>query len=337
MTDPAPAPKKSRAWKSMLPGIIISVVAIIVLFRFFDWHEVVEALRQAEWIFLLIALPIYLLSYILRALAWHTLLQGAAPYRKVFLTMHMGYLLNNVLPFRLGELGRAYLLGQEGIGFWRVFSTILIERAFDMILAAGLLLGTLPFVLNAPNTQNIALLVGGIVLLGLVALYLLARYRQWALVQFERLGERWPVILRLGRDQLEAFLDGLSALTSPGRFLKVLFWMIASWLLAILLQYLILRSFYPQARLLHAAFSLGVSALGVAVPSSPGYVGVYEAVIVGALSVFGIPLSVAFAHAVTAHLLYVLLTGFFGVYGLANSGVSIGQIFQQLKSLDLKR
>jgi len=320
----------------MLPGIIISLLVLVLLFRFFDWQDVLEALRQAEWIYLLLALPIYFISYLLRAFAWWTILKEAAPFWRVFFTMHIGYLLNNVLPFRLGELGRAYLLGRDGLGFWRVFSSILIERAFDMIIAVGLLLGALPFVFISSNTQQVALLVGGIVILGLVTLYLLARNREWALDQFERLGARWPVILRLGKNRLDAFLEGLEALTSLGRFLRVLISLGVSWLFAIAIQFLVLRAFYPEARLLHAVTTQGISAMGVAVPSSPGYIGVFEAAVVGALALFGISFSIAFAYALTLHLMYILMTGTFGVYGLAISRISLGEIFRNVRRINVQ-
>jgi len=337
MTEQTTEKNPQSTWRQMLPGIIISLLVLVLLFRFFDWKDVLEALRQAKWIYLLLALPIYLLSYVLRAFAWWTILKEAVPFWRVFLTMHIGYLLNNVLPFRLGELGRAYLLGRDGLGFWRVFSTILIERAFDMILAVGLLLGALPFVLISSNTQQVTLMVGGVVILGLLTLYLLARNREWALSQFERLGARWPLVLRLGKNRLDAFLEGLGALTSLGRFLRVLFLLAASWVLGVAIQFLVLRSFYPDARLLHAATTQGISAMGVAVPSSPGYVGVFEAAIVGALALFDIPFPIAFANALTLHLMYIFITGAFGVYGLAISGVSLGQIFQNVKRMKVQR
>ncbi|RME06949.1 MAG: UPF0104 family protein [Anaerolineae bacterium] len=323
---------RGRVWARMLPGLLISGVVLAVLFRLFDWRDVVTALRQGDPRFLLAALPFYLLSYLMRALAWRTILREAVPLWDVFLTMHSGYLLNNVLPFRLGEVGRAYLLGRR-LGFWRVFPTILIERAFDMILAASLLLGTLPFVLVDSDAGGTAVVVGAVVLLGLLAFYLLARYREWALSTFERLGARWPVVLRVGRERLAAFITGLGALTSPTRFLCVLFWMLFSWMMAVMVQWMVLRAFYPAAVPLHAAFALAVSALGVAVPSSPGYIGVFEAAVVGALAAFDIPFATAFADAVMLHLFYVAVTGSFGLYGLARSGVRLGEIFERLQQM----
>ncbi len=321
----------------MVPGILVSLLMLVILFRFFDWKDVLDALRQAEWKYLFLAVPIYLLSYVLRAFAWWTILKEAVSYWRVFLTMHIGYLLNNVLPFRLGELGRAYLLGKDGLGFWRVFSSILIERAFDMIIAVGLVLGILPFVLISSNTQQVAILIGVIVFLGLLILYLLARNRIWAVAKFERLGARWPLLLRLGKNRLDAFLEGLEVLTSPSRFARVLISLAVSWMMAISIQYLVLRAFYPDARILHALTTQGISALGVALPSSPGYIGVFEAAIVGALALFGISFSMAFAYALTLHLMYILMTGVFGAYGLAISRISLGEIFQNVRRISIQR
>ncbi|MBM3143388.1 MAG: flippase-like domain-containing protein [Chloroflexi bacterium] len=337
MTEHNTENKTRSTLRQMIPGVLISLLVLILLFRFFDWHEVIEALRQAEWIYLLLVLPLYFLSYVLRAFAWWTMLEQAAPFWRVFLTMHTGYLLNNILPFRLGELGRAYLLGRDGLGFWRVFSSILIERAFDMIIAVSLLLGALPFVFISSNTQHVALTVGGVVMLGLLTLYLLARNREWALAQFGRLGARWPMVLRLGKNRLDAFLQGLGALTSLGRFLRVLVSLVASWAIAISIQFLVLRAFYPEARMLYAVTVQGVSALGVAVPSSPGYIGVFEAAVVGALALFDIPTSTAFAYALTLHLMYILMTGSFGGYSLAISRISLGEIFQNVKRISVQR
>lgn len=337
MTEGKLSSSARYSWRQLLPGFLISALALFFLFRYFDWRDVMQSLRQAEWGVFSLVLPIYLISYLLRAMAWRTILKEAASFQQVFLTMNVGYLLNNILPFRLGELGRAFLLGRDSLGFWRVFSSILIERAFDMIIASSLLLGSLPFVLESTRTGNVALLVGSVVSLGLFTLYLLASNKEWVSRQFERLASRWPLILRLGEGRLEAFLEGLEALTKIGRFTRVFAWMVSSWGLAILTQYLILRSFYQNAQVLHVVFGFGVSSLGVAVPSSPSYIGVYEAALVGALSLFGIPPSTAFAHALTSHVLYVVVTGVFGLYGLTKTSQSLTRLFYDVRSIRLRR
>ncbi|MBU0510838.1 MAG: flippase-like domain-containing protein [Chloroflexi bacterium] len=320
-----------RDLRRILPGLVVSLIALTIVFYFVDWQDVVAAFKQADYRYLLLALPVYLVAYAARALAWRTLLKEEVSFQRTFLTMSAGYLLNNILPFRLGELGRAFLLGRHGLGFWRVFSTIVIERAFDMILAAGLLLGTLPFVWGAPQSRQVALIVGGGVLIGLAALHLLARYRDWAMAQFEKLGGRWQRVRKFGAERLPAFFDGLSVLVDFWRFLRVLGWMTFGWTLAVVYQYLLLLAFVPDAGLLWAAFGLAVSALGVAVPSSPSYIGVYEAAWIGALALFGVPFSTALAYALVGHVIQVIITGIFGVYALTREGDTLSQVYQGIR------
>jgi uncharacterized protein (TIRG00374 family) len=316
----------------ILPGILVSLGALVVIFIIVDWHEVLTALRQADYKYLLLGIPIYLIAYFFRALAWRTLLKEEASIKKVFLIMQAGYLLNNVLPLRLGELGRAFLLGRTGLGFWRVLSTILIERAFDMILAAGLVLGTLPFVWNSPQSQQVASMVGGLVLIGLIALHFLARYRVWAVATFQKFSNRWTVLARFGVERLEAFFNGLSALVQTTRFIRVLLWMLTSWGLAVVYQYILLLAFEPGAHLLWAAFGVGTASLGVALPSTPSYVGVLEAVWIGVLALFGVPFSTALAYALTAHVLHILISCVFGIYALSQEGETLRQVYTEIRN-----
>ena len=324
--------KSRRDFWRILPGLAISLIALAVVFSFVEWAEVVAALQQARYEYLLLALPVYVFSYFLRTWAWRAILMEAVSFQRVFLTLNAGYFLNNVLPFRLGELGRAFLLGRTGLGFWRVTSTILIERAFDMIFAAGLLLGTLPFVVGTDQSSLVAVIVGSGVILGLVALYFLARYQEWALVQFGNLSSRWPILAKLGRQRIQAFLTGLDALVDPWRFLRVFGFMLASWFLAIVFQHILLLAFIQPVKFLWPAFGLATVGLGIAVPSSPSYVGVYEGAWIGAFSLFGISTSVSLVYALVGHLLHVLLTGVIGGYALAREGESLGQIFQKIRA-----
>ena len=325
------ARKKTSDLKRILPGIAISLVALILVFTIVDFQDVVFALSQAEYKYLLIGIPVYLLGYVFRALGWGVLLNNEVDFKNVFLTMQAGYLLNNVLPFRLGELGRAFILGRKNLGFWRVFSTIIIERAFDMILAAGLLLGTIPFALRSDQSRDVAYLVAGIVLIGLGCLHLLARYQNWAINLYEKFSSKWQFVSRFGIERLQGFFQGLSVLTDFLKFFRVLVWMILSWSAAILYQYVVLLAFVPKAQVLWAAFGLATVSLGVALPSSPSYIGIIEAAWVGSLALFEVPYASALAYALTVHLLHILISLVFGTYALSREGESFGQIYKELR------
>ena len=315
----------------ILPGILISLAALAVIGVIVDWGDLFTALKGAEYKYLLLGLPIYIVSYGFRAQAWRILLMEGASFRQVFLTMQAGYFLNNVLPFRLGELGRAFLLGRTGLGFWRVFSTILIERAFDMILAAGLLLGTMSFVWGSSQSQPLAFAIAAMVCLGLLVLHLLARYQDVVLRKFEAWSLRWPLLSRFGPERLGAFFNGLSALVQLPRFMRVLFWMALSWASAVYYHYILMQAFDPGAKILWAGFGMATASLGVALPSSPSYIGILEAAWIGALALFGVPFSTALGFAIVAHMLHILISCVFGGYALAKEGQTIGQLYAQIR------
>jgi len=326
------APTTGKDLRNVLLGVFISLVALALVLYFADLDQVAAALSLADYRLLPLVVLIFLASIGSRAVAWRTLLQEGASYGRVFLTLNEGYLLNNLLPFRLGEFGRALLLGRNtSLGFWGVLSTILLERIFDVGIMAGLLLSTLPFVLGADWAQSAAMGAAALVLVGFTVLYLLARNRDWALRVFVGLIERVPLLRRFGRRRVEAFLEGLTALVQARRFLKVLFWMLMAWGANVGWYYLLLQAFLPGGKLLWAGFAVGVAGLGVSLPSSPAYVGVLEAALVGGLALFGVDPSVALAFAVIAHGVYLSVTVLLGAYGLAREGESLASLYQRVR------
>ena len=322
----------NKDFKRLLPGLLISAICLAVIFYFVDFHKLVEALRLADYRLIILSILISLVWLIVRGLAWRALLRDQATFKQSFFTICEGYLLNNLLPFRLGEIGRAFLMGHKAsLPFWEVFSTILIERSLDMAMAAGLLLFTLPFVLEAEWAGQAAILVGGLMLLFLAILYLLARYRQTAQRLFHKASVRWPVLQRTGGKALAAFLTGLTVLTDLRVFLLATSLIILDWLIVLVQYFILMKAFFPQASFLWAAFVLGISALGLAAPSSPGAIGVYEISVIGGMAVFGQDASTALAFALVAHAISYLWTGVFGIYAFIKDGQSLIGLYQQLR------
>jgi glycosyltransferase 2 family protein len=330
------SPSFSRQdWRKIVPGVIISALSLVAIFYLVDLRRLIDALRLADYRFIFLLLVITLIWIVVRSIAWRTLLQERAPLSMVFLTLNQGYVLNNILPLRLGEVGRAFLLSRKAhLGFLQVFSTVLIERALDVALAAGVLLGTLPFVVGGGFAWQVAVLAGGLVLFGLLLLHLLARNQLRAQILYERWSQRLPALGKLLKPhQLEAAFEGLAVLVDGRRFLRVLFWMLLNWAIAILQFYVLMRAFFPEARLIWATLTLGVMAMGVAVPSSPGAVGVLEIAIIGALSVFGVDPSTALAAALTAHLTNYLVTGLIGAYAFLKDGLTLAGVFRDVRNI----
>jgi uncharacterized protein (TIRG00374 family) len=296
----------------------------------------VDAMRKANYALLAFAFPLGFGWIIIRAVAWRTLLRNKASFSDVFWTIGEGYLLNNFLPFRLGEVGRAFLLSRKtNLQFMEILPTIVIERALDLGYTAVIFLAALPFVVGAEGTERIGIIVGLVVLAGFVILYLLARYSQWALDQFHKLSVRWP-FLKFGGNLLESFLVGLSVLTDGWLFLRFLFWMTLNWAVAVFNYYLIIRAFFPDAQVVWGMFGLGAAAFGNAIPSLPGAVGTMEGAIGGAITLLTGDQSTALAVALTVRLYNYFNSGVIGGIGLLREGQTLSGVYAQLKNLRSK-
>ncbi len=318
----------------MLPGLGISLVSLGVVFYFADLQSIVQALRLADYRLVAASATITLLWLIVRAQVWRTLLLNRPSHKDTFFAVNEGYLINNILPFRLGELARAYLLARKsGMGFFQIFPSVIIERLLDLGMAVGLLLATLPLVVGGSWARPAALTAGILVLVLYIGLFLLARYRKQAQALLNRFFTRIPSINRRLQKFLPELFSGLEVLTNGKRFISAASWVLLNWMLAIAQYYILMQAFFPQAKLLWAAFSLGVVSLGIAAPSSPGALGVLELSVVGALSVFKLEASIALAFALVLHAIQYVLTGVLGAYALTRDGDSLGGIYHRLQSL----
>ncbi len=323
--------------KRWLPGAIISILLIVAILYFVDLRAMLDAIRHANYGLLALAFAIGFLWLVVRAIVWRTLLRNRASYSDVFWTIGEGYLLNNFLPFRLGEIGRAFLLSRKStLQFMEILPTIVIERAMDLGYSAVILLAALPFVVGAGGAERIGIIVGVIVLLGFVILYLLSRYNQWALNLFHGLSARWPTLQRIGGNFLESFFIGLGVLKDGWLFIRFLFWMTVNWGIAIVSYYLIIRAFFPQAQVVWGMFGLGAAAFGGAIPSLPGGVGTFEGAFGGAVALLTGNESTALAVALTGRLYNYINSGVIGGIGLFREGQTLSGIYEQLKKLRVR-
>lgn len=317
--------------RRMLPGLLISLVLVAAILYFVDLQAMVEAVKSANFGLILFVSAMGLGWLFLRAQVWRTLLRNRASYRDVFLTLMEGYLLNNFLPFRLGEIGRAFLLSRKSeLKFGEILPTIIIERVTDLAFTAAIFIAAVPFVVGAEGADRIAFIIGGAVVVGLVAMYVLARNRQWALDIFRKMSQRWPSIQRFGGSFLESFLTGLDVLTDGGLAARFFGLMTLNWGMAIIQYYLLALSFFPQAKPVWGMFVLGAAAFGGAIPSLPGGVGTLEGAFAGALTLLSGDQSTALAVALTGRLFNYLYSIVLGMYGLSREGQTISGIYQQL-------
>lgn len=324
--------------KRWLPGALISIAIIAAILYFVDFQTMWNSIRAADYRILSGSVVLAFVWMFNRAKVWQTLLRDKPKYMDVLFAASEGYLLNAFLPFRLGEIGRAFLLSRKsGMTFSEILPTIVIERVVDLVFSAAFLIIGLTFVSDAQGSEKIGYIVGGIMLLGIVMMYVLARNRQWALDVFHKFSTRRPVIQKIGGSFLESFLDGLGVLTDGWLFLRFMFWMTLNWFVALVAYYLITLAFFPQAQLYWIFFVLGAAAFGGAIPALPGGVGTFEGAVSGALFVFTKDQSTSLAVALTARIYNYLNSGVLGGIGLMREGQTLSGIYQQLMNLRSKQ
>jgi uncharacterized protein (TIRG00374 family) len=257
--------------------------------------------------------------------------------RGLLSALYLGYLANTVIPLRVGELVRAYLVGQtERASTSTALATVLIEKVFDLGTMA-LLLVILGFVMQLPEWARAAAVASGVGLcIAAVGLAVTLVAREWALRVSAALEERLPPLRRIRVTALlSSFLDGLSFVRKPRLLATVVLWSIVMWAGSGVTVYLGLASVGVVIPPSVALFVLAVTNLGMAVPSAPGYVGVFHSAVVVALAPYGVAPTAATAAAIVLH---AVIFGTFivgGVFFLArgrSSQAGLGGLVAQARN-----
>lgn len=315
-------------WAGLLLGLAVSAAALVLALRWAGWRPLREALLQVDLRFLLLGVAVFLISMMARVACWRALIGREVGFGRVLAALNEGYLLNNVLPWRMGELGRAILMGrQPGLSTPLVLSSIVVERLYDMILAVGLMLVLLPVAAGAAWASRAAWI--GAAVVGMALSFVGFALRRPAMIEgwVARLPGPRPAWLRLWG----SFRDGLAVLQTPRRLAMSFSWMAASWALALLEYWAVLHAVLPDVQPLWAAFMLAATLLGVAVPSLPGYVGVFEAAGVAALSVFGVPPDQGLAAALVLHGMVYSIASLIGAVALVLDGETLTGLYRQTR------
>ncbi|KAF0111534.1 MAG: Uncharacterized protein FD147_885 [Chloroflexi bacterium] len=321
---------KPSKWKQVfrwLPGVFISVVAVLAVLQFIDPKELKSAFSTVDLKFLLLIFAVDVLGLVVRGKAWQTILGKKVSYTQAFFGISEGYFLNNVLPFRAGELGRSYLVGRSsGLGTFYVLSTIVIERAFDIAFAGMLVVLTLPYLVGMEWIKPVASIALVLVIVGLFVLFMVARNKEMLLVWANRI-QNPSKLVKFILPRIQSVIDGFSSLAKPSQFFLSLFWIGICWVVWLSVYYFAVSAIIPGAAWWWGGFVSGVLALGVAIPSAPSALGVFEATFVGAVAILGGSSASALAYAIILHFLHFVVSAIFGVWGLLREGLSFTQLF----------
>ena len=328
---------KSRFDLKFWLGIGISVFFMALLFRKIDFNQLWKALQAVDYRFIVLAVICTFVSYFLRAVRWHYLLipEKKIPLSSLYPATIIGYMANNVLPARLGEFVRAYVLAQrEGLQTPAVFASLVIDRLFDGFTVMLILLVTL-FTLRLPQGLSEAetvLRTGGIVTFmlyaGVVAFLLLLKrqtmrtlaWTGFVLKPFpQRLTDR--LIPLLG-----SFIGGIRMSSRGGHIAAVLMSSFAVWTFCVIPVNLVLQGFGIDLPINASMFILVLLVFAVMVPASPGFIGTYHYACFKGLSAFGVAESTSVSIALVLHgtaFFPVILAGF---YHLWSSKMSLREL-----------
>ncbi len=326
---------KTSGWKQLLrwlPGVLISLIAIYAVLKFIKVDDLKMAFQTVKPSLIVILILIQSAGLLIRGKAWQVILGQGVDYKTAFFGVNIGYFLNNVLPFRAGELGRSFFVGRRtGKGTFYVLSTIVIERAFDIVFAASFVILTLPFLIGMDWIKPVATIVLVLVFAALLALFFLARNKEKVIDWTNRItkpGKLMNWIL----PRIQNIIDGFSLLTKPTQFLFSLMWITISWAVWALVDYFLLEAILPGAPIWQCLFLAGVMALGVAIPSAPSALGVFEASFVAAMAILGAPSGTSLAYALIMHLVQFFTIAIFGVWGLIREGMGFSKILSTIGS-----
>jgi len=335
-----------RHWRLWV-GLAVSGAALVLALLGVDFARVAETLAQAEYLYLLPAAAGLLGFLFARSVRWRLLLGSKVSLARCFWVTNVGYLVSNILPFRLGDPARAVVIGQGGeVSTAAALSTVVVERVLDMLMVVALLAGVAPFLGEMVRESELAvplrvaaLAAGGAALAMSVLLLLLAfwpdggrRAVRWALGLLPKVdGERWA-------QSLDGLFAGLAPLRSGRRGLALLAWSVVTWGCSVACYWALLRAFLPRPPALAAPFLVCVTGLGVALPSSPGAVGVFHAVARYGLAVpFGVPDGPAITAAFAIHAFQYVVMCLLGLVGLARESVSLGWLQAQVVHMEEAR
>jgi len=315
--------KRLRLWL----GLLISALFLWLALRGLNLDEVGASLGEANYGWLLPAVLAYFVTVGARSWRWTYLLRPvrAAPARRLFSVVVIGYLGNNIYPFRIGELLRAYLLRRrEGISVSAGLATIFIERIFDGLTILTFVFLALPLAPLPGERIRSLLIATSALFFGALLFFLALAARPQAtlrlldfFLRFLRPGWR-PPVLALGR----RFLAGLASLRDWRALLILFLFSAAIWLLETAKYWLVMQAFPFALDFIALVFMNGVVNLATILPSAPGYVGTFDAPGIAVLVLYDVPEALAGAYVLTLHAALWLPSTLVGLVFMAREGLS---------------
>jgi glycosyltransferase 2 family protein len=289
-------------------GFAVSALAVYFLLQQVPPEQLGEALQKTQPLPLVLLVASVMGSVLTRAARWQVYFrpERRVPFGPLFGTLSISYMASTFLPLRAGELVRAVFLSQrEALPIARIVGTILLEKLFDFLAIGVMLVLLVLLVPTLPAEARVAgISIASVILVGFGFVVALAVFRQSTLALIKVIEGRVPFGLGV-RFRLEhgarQFAAGTDSLRLPGLWVAMVGWTVITWLFALATGWAGAAALGLNPGLAALVFALVVASTGQAVPSSPGYVGVYHFAVTEAFKSFGMDAASALAVAVLTH------------------------------------
>lgn len=324
---------KRIPWRGAI-GLALTVGLLWWVFRDVPWSEVTGVLRDANVPLAILSVVVATSIFPLRARRWRPILhavQPDIPFGPLWRATAMGFMANNVLPTgRMGELVRAYALTRETkVTFSAAFASLVVDRVFDglvvlLLLVVAMLDPAFPAGVSAAAYAG----TGAAAIIGIaLVLYAIVFFPDRLIRLYELFARKVaPRFEERGRQLLRAFAEGLSVLRNPKRFAEVLLWALALWLMQAFAFWIMFRALGITAPFSAALFVQALIVLFVALPSTPGFFGLFEAAAKVGLVLYGVSESLAVAWGFIFHVLSLIPITVIGLYYVARAGMTLGDL-----------
>ncbi|GIV87621.1 MAG: TIGR00374 family protein [Chloroflexus sp.] len=294
-----------RNWKLWL-GFIISIIFLGIALYGLDLVHFWEALREANYWWLIPGIVVYFATVWVRTWRWQSMLNHIAfvPLRSLFPIVVIGYMGNNVYPARAGEVLRSYVLRRNcGIAMSASLATVVLERLFDGLVMLLFVAITLPFA-PLPNTfRTLVIGFSAMFIAALIGFIAVAAYPQRMSRLYTLAVDRFaPPFLRPRIHGLfDRFIIGLQSLRSPREMLVILITSTLIWLGETLKYWFVMHAFPFEVSFLVLMLMTAVVNLFTTIPSTPGYIGTFDAPGIAILTQFGVAHAIAAGYTLVLH------------------------------------
>ncbi len=301
-----------KRWQLWL-GLAISAFFVWDTLRRLRLGDVWQALQGAHYLWLIPGIVVYFMGVWVRAWRWHYLLRPIKPIptRVIFPIVAIGYMGNNIYPYRAGEVLRAYILRvRQGVPVSASLATIVIERVFDGVVMLGFVIFNLPALAGIAGESGFVGSIQQVAIYGSVAFaaallvfILAALFPQQSLGLFHRLLE--PLLPQRVRPKITglvvSFWTGLESLRSPRNILMVLLTTTVVWLFETGKYWFVMQAFPFQVSFFALMLMNGIVNLATSLPSAPGYVGTFDRPGIAVLEAFGVGRALAAGYTLVLH------------------------------------